>query len=218
MTDCLFCQIAKRQAPRERYPENIILFESDNFYVKPALGHFVEGYCLVISKEHLRTMAELSSKEAAELEEVLGETERQLTAIYKNGLCTFEHGAACSSNRAGACIDHAHMHILPTSCDVTARLAALESVRISELRELCDFANRGQSYIYYEPQPGERLVYACDDRVPSQFMRRLICKQLDTNRNWDWRVSPYREVIQKFVARWTNPAFEQAGSLEYIAS
>src|SRR5579871_6421427 len=202
MTGCLFCNIARRQSSLEGHPEHIILFESDNFYVKAALGHFVEGYCLVISKEHCRTMAELGPEEAAELHEVLGETGFRLTTLYKKGLCAFEHGAVCPANRAGACIDHAHVHILPRSCDVRSHLIALKSNRISDVRGLCHFRSRPQSYIYYAPEPGEGFVYSCDERVPSQFMRRLICERLGTNRNWDWRVSPYREAIQEFVARW----------------
>lgn len=202
MIDCLFCRIVKRQAPVTGHPENVILLESDNFYVKPALGHFVEGYCLVVSKEHVRTMAELEVEEFAELEKVLGEVALRLTTLYKSGICTFEHGAVCPANRAGACIDHAHMHILPMDCAVTNQLEALRSNRISDLCELRDFGDRAQSYIYYEPQPGLRMVYTCDERVPSQFMRRLLCEQLGMRRSWDWRVSPYTDDIQKFLASW----------------
>ena len=202
MTDCLFCQIVKREAPVEGHPENVILFESDSFYLKPALGHFVEGYCLVISKEHLRTMAELGVDESTELEQVLREVAFRLTTVYEDGLCSFEHGAVCPANRAGACIDHAHLHVLPTNCDVTQRLVGVQSDRIADLRELREFGNRTQSYIYYEPHPGVRLVYTCDERVPSQFMRRLICEQLGTGRHWDWRASPYSDDIEKFLAKW----------------
>jgi|ERR1019366_1145229 diadenosine tetraphosphate (Ap4A) HIT family hydrolase len=202
MADCLFCQIAQREAPIEEHPENVIVFESDNFYVKPALGHFVEGYCLIVSKEHFRTMAELNIQESAELEEVLRDVALRLTTLYKSGLCTFEHGAVCPANRAGACIDHAHLHVLPTNCDVTGRLMGLQSNRIWNLRELGGFGSQRQSYIYYEPQPGLRLVYTCDERVPSQFMRRVLCEQLRAGKNWDWREMPYADDIETFLNKW----------------
>ena len=147
-------------------------------------------------------MAELGLEEMSELEGVLREVAIALTTLYKSGFCTFEHGAVCPANRAGACIDHAHMHILPTNCDVTQRLGALQGRRISNLRELHDFGNRRQSYIYYEPRPGTRMVYTCDERVPSQLMRRLLCEQLGMGTNWDWRASPCSNEIEQFLARW----------------
>lgn len=217
MSNCLFCEIANGRTASKENPENVVLFESDNFYVKPALGHFVEGYCLVISKEHLLTMAELTTEEAAELQDILGETALRLNSLYKNGLCTFEHGAACPSNRAGACIDHAHMHILPRKCDVRSQLR-LKSEKILDLGGLCDFGKTSQSYIYYEREPGERIVYRCDERVPSQFMRRLICEYLGMDHNWDWRVSPCRESIQEFIARWRSAFPMEAEIRDSVAS
>lgn len=218
MIDCLFCQIGEHEAPQE-HPENIILFESNNFYVKPALGHFIQGYCLVISKEHLRTMAELEAQECAELERVLNEISHRLTALYKTNICIFEHGAVCPTNRAGACIDHAHMHIVSTNCDVRGRLRAFHEHRISDVAELRDFGDGRKSYIYYDRRPGDRLVYTCDNRVPSQFMRRLLCEELGMGLEWDWRVAPLSQEIESFVTRWRKhfPA-EDLASLSCTAS
>jgi diadenosine tetraphosphate (Ap4A) HIT family hydrolase len=191
MTDCLFCRIGEGDEPYMGHPENTILLESHSFYVKPALGHFVEGYCLVVSKDHLQTMAELDDQEYVELEELLSEVSRRLTSLYDGGLCSFEHGAVCPTSRAGACIDHAHIHLLPNGSDLTPKLAALESKSISSLGELRWFDSRRKSYIYYESRPGVRRVYSCDERVPSQFMRRLLCEHLGMDRDWDWRLFPY---------------------------
>src|SRR4051794_11724211 len=114
MIDCLFCSIANGSATSADLPENVILEESQSFYVKPALGHFVEGYCLVISKDHLRTMAELEPPEAGELEYLLGRVSSQLRILYNRNVCVFEHGTVCPAYRAGSCVDHAHMHVIPT--------------------------------------------------------------------------------------------------------
>lgn len=39
--------------------ENEIIYETKNFYVVPALGSFVPYYFLVISKQHINSMAAL---------------------------------------------------------------------------------------------------------------------------------------------------------------
>ena len=202
MANCLFCRIADHQEPVEGRGENVILCESDSFYVKPALGHFIEGYCLVVTKEHARTMAELTREECFELANVLDEVGGRLNTLYPNGRCVFEHGAVCPANRAGSCIDHAHMHVLPINCDVRGHLSALSGDRIGSVRELTSFGSHLESYIYYEPEPGLSMVYSCHDRVPSQFMRRLIGQQLGGDKDWDWRVSPHSEKIQQFTAKW----------------
>jgi diadenosine tetraphosphate (Ap4A) HIT family hydrolase len=203
MSNCLFCEIGERQAPLEGHPENVVLFESENFYVKPALGHFVEGYCLIVTKDHLVTMAELESDECVELENVLHELRRRLSTLYGQAVCVFEHGAACPIYRAGACIDHAHIHVLPIQCDVTKSLSGFRASRISGFGELRSFAASGlESYIYYEPEPATRLLYSCDERVSSQLMRRLICQRLGLDEHWDWRVSPLFEDTARFLARW----------------
>jgi len=185
MTNCLFCQIAKHQASVDGQPENVILYESDNFYVKPALGHFVEGYCLVITKEHARTMAELDAEECIELNGVIDELTDRLKALYPNSSpnsrCIFEHGAACPSNRAGACIDHAHLHVLPVHCDLRSRLSGLSGTPVNGVRALTHLHSEIESYIYYQPEANLGMVYSCHDRIPSQFMRRLVCKQLFLN-------------------------------------
>ena len=202
MIDCLFCRIAEGKADCEAHPENTVLLESDAFFVKPALGHFIEGYSLVVTKEHLRTMAELETPECVELETLLNVVSERLTTMYGSRICIFEHGAVCPTNRAGACIDHAHMHVVPTNCDVRARLRNFQEHRITSVSELRDFGNAGKSYIYYEHRPGDRRVFTSDDRVPSQFMRRVLCDELGMPFEWDWRLAPLFREIEQFVARW----------------
>jgi hypothetical protein len=164
-------------------------------------------------------MAELELEGFAELKEVLREVRCRLSRLYGEELCTFEHGAACPSNRAGACIDHAHVHVLPTNCDVSEHLAAFQYRRLSALHDLRVFDEGPQSYIYYEPEPGQMMAYTCDERVPSQFMRRLICEQLGNKMAWDWRVAPYSNKIDDFLAKWTALFPTQRSEIpEYVPS
>jgi diadenosine tetraphosphate (Ap4A) HIT family hydrolase len=202
LTDCLFCDIAEGYTPEDR-PENVILYESEHFFVKPALGQFIEGYCLIVSKHHVRTMAELHTYARHELREVLDEMGRRLQSMYTGGRCVFEHGSVCPQNRAGACIDHAHVHLLPVNCDVRPELTSIFHCRLSDhMTDWSGLHSIADSYVYYEPEPNVRELYLCGERLPSQVMRKLICARMGIPDRWDWRVAPCEDAIVRFLRRW----------------
>ena len=64
--DCLFCSIQEMSNPSN--PEDEIIDESENFYAKAALGHFVFGYTLIISKDHFLSFAHVPERLFPELE------------------------------------------------------------------------------------------------------------------------------------------------------
>lgn len=202
--NCLFCRIGQKQVPTEMHPENEILFQSQRFYVKAALGHFVQGYCLVIPNEHVQTISELEVEECVELESVIDEVADRLRKLYKAEVCVFEHGAACLPHRAGACIDHAHLHVLPVDCDLSADLMTFPRFDVSHFTDLRQFSIAAQSYIYYEYGRTRRAAYLCNARVPSQFIRRLLCERMNADREWDWRLAPYFEDIERFIEQWVS--------------
>ncbi len=203
MTSCLFCNIADGHAVTQDRPENVVLYESEHFYVKPALGQFVEGYCLIVSKEHARTMSELSPIARDELAWLLKEIGSRLSAIRPGGQCVFEHGSACPQNHAGTCIDHAHVHLLPVSCDVRPELVTIHGCILTDSAANYSTLDsvRG-SYLYYEAREGVGEVYSCAQRLPSQLMRKLICNRLGIPTQWDWRKKPRRDVVEEFVNSW----------------
>lgn len=203
LTSCLFCNISDGTAPVEGQPENIVLYESQNFYVKPALGQFIEGYCLIVSKEHVRTMAELPSDFRNELRDLLDEFGHRLSRMYPEGRCVFEHGSICPQNRAGSCIDHAHVHLLPVNCDVRSELVStFHCRRLDQVTGLHSLDGVADSYLYYESGPAAREVYLCEHRLPSQAMRKLVCERLGIPTRWDWRANPYRDAISRFLQEW----------------
>jgi hypothetical protein len=54
VTDCKFC--AKLKAQAARAPWNEFLIETENFAVVPSLGALVEGWLLMVPKEHYISM------------------------------------------------------------------------------------------------------------------------------------------------------------------
>jgi diadenosine tetraphosphate (Ap4A) HIT family hydrolase len=199
--DCLFCSIQEISNPSN--PEDEIFDESENFYAKAALGHFVFGYTLIISKEHFPSFAYVPQHLFSELEAFRNNVLDKLHNICQHPITIMEHGAINRCQRGGACIDHAHLHLMPLSADLypvlSERFSFSELGSISEVRR---FKDAQVPYLYYQ---GEGLLsygVGLSQDVPSQILRQIACQALGTPELWDWRNRPLRDVLQRFTSEY----------------
>jgi diadenosine tetraphosphate (Ap4A) HIT family hydrolase len=197
---CLFCDVADGNAGRA--PENVIVAANEHAFAKPALGQFVDGYTLIVSQEHVRSFSEMSDAELGQVEQLKEDIGARLRRLYHQPVVIFEHGCGQGPGlRGGSCIDHAHLHVLPLSVSLESELQS--RFRFTRISKLADLATRGGTagpYLYLETGSGERFTFELDSQVPSQFMRRLICRTLNQPDLWDWRIHPFRERITSFTA------------------
>ncbi len=199
--DCLFCSIQETSNPPN--PEDEIIDESENFYAKAALGHFVFGYTLIISKEHLLSFAHLPEYLFPELEAFRDNILDKLHNICRNPISIMEHGAINRCRRGGACIDHAHLHLMPLALDLFPILSKRFSFgELESIHELRRFKETQTPYLYYQREGlrGHGVMLAQD--VPSQLLRRIACQSLDQPELWDWRVKPLRDVLKQFTGEY----------------
>jgi diadenosine tetraphosphate (Ap4A) HIT family hydrolase len=199
--DCLFCAIPEISNPTN--PEDEIIDESENFYAKAALGHFVFGYTLIISKEHFLSFASLPEYLFPELESFRDSVFEKLQNICQHPITTMEHGAINRCQRGGACIDHAHLHLMPLAADLypllSERFSFSELGSISEVRR---FQEAQVSYLYYQREGLRGHGVGLTEDVPSQLLRRIACQALGQPELWDWRDTPLRDVLQRFTSEY----------------
>ena len=213
--DCLFCSIIERPELHNN-PEDEILEETEHFYAKPALGQFVEGYTLINTKDHYNSFAYLSVEKFNEFENFKQQIVKRLSNMYSSPVIVFEHGGTafhhvsngCKDCMAharmhhldcGGCIDHAHMHLIPFYKDAHSLLKESFSFEnISDMLELSKYKVENLSYLYYESINGERFVFRVDEKLPSQFLRRIVCEVLEQPDIWDWAKYPFRDKIRSF--------------------
>ena len=199
--DCLFCSIQEISDPSN--PEDEIIDESENFYAKAALGHFVFGYTLIISKEHFPSFAYLPEQLFPELEAFRENVLDKLHNLCQHPIATMEHGSMNRCQRGGSCIDHAHLHLMSLAPDIypllTERFPFAELESISQLRR---FKEAQLPYLYYQREglPSHGVGLAQD--VPSQMLRRIACQALGQPELWDWRKQPLRDVVQRFTSEY----------------
>jgi diadenosine tetraphosphate (Ap4A) HIT family hydrolase len=199
--DCLFCSIQDLSNPSN--PEDEIIDESENFYAKAALGHFVFGYTLIISKEHFPSFAYVPEHLFLELEAFRNNVLDKLHNLCPHPISLMEHGALSRCKRGGSCIDHAHLHLMPLAADLypvlSERFSFGELGSISEVRR---FKAAQVPYLYYQREGLRSHGVGLSQDVPSQMLRQIACQSLSTPELWDWRNRPLRDVLQRFTSEY----------------
>lgn len=196
-SNCLFCRIFETSESQRKWHDQV-LYERDGITVLPGLGAQREGYLLIVPRVHAFSCAELSQKTLIGLEEVKEEVAHVLNQAY--GPCVFfEHGACGHRRRAGGCIDHVHVHALPTEAaivDIASRDRSF--IRINGYETLREWVQR--PYVAIQDQAGSMFI-ADGEGIPGQFMRRVIATAIDSPHDWDYEVFPNEERVHATIDR-----------------
>jgi hypothetical protein len=94
-------------------------------------------------------------------------------------------------------LDHAHIHVLPGSYELAARLP--EPLVSAEDRRTAIETFGETGYIYLD-EPSTPAGYTPDPGV-SQFLRRKVSEKLDITEEWDYLVYPRLENVADTIAR-----------------
>lgn len=198
---CDFCdKFSVNYDVRKRHPIfDYVIWEDDYFVVVPTLGCIVPGYVLIIPKSHHLGMATLPRHQIERLTELKEHIKKILAANFTTPIF-FEHGPICNlQNRAGSCLDHAHLHCVPVDLDFTHLLKRRHSLSLLEnYEDIVSQYRINQSYIYYENPSGKKYVFS-DVNIPSQYLRRLIAEHIDLPMQWDWALSSFEDNAKMTV-------------------
>ncbi len=95
--------------PKKIDLENRLVCHTKNFFVVGAIGAFVPGYLMIISKKLISSYALLEKKELDELYWLIQQVTNSIEKTYKKKVVLFEHGmCACVGG-----LDRAHLHLMP---------------------------------------------------------------------------------------------------------
>ena len=183
-----------------------VLYETAHFQVIPTLGAFVEGYVMVVSKDHYDCVGKLPPEQIAELEQIVEEMKGRIRRRYGTAAVCFEHGSVSCTNRFGGCINHAHLHIVPCRENLVdqVRQYDLELSPITTLDALAQYGRDGRPYLYFQDADGARFLITGLCFV-SQFFRMLLARHHAVGECWDWRKHLYLENIGKTIDALKDP-------------
>ncbi|KAB2341100.1 HIT family protein [Actinomadura rudentiformis] len=193
MHDCVLCPPLRFRfnAMVDLPGEAAVLAADDDFFLMPDLAPIVEGHLLLVTTEHHQCAGAFGRAMWARAQVWRDRVVRTYREVYGlDDLLLFEHGPGTAQG-GGACIDHAHWHLLPSGSGVRALVeerglpgepASYEAVR--------RFFHSRHSYLLVEEQ-GTATVHP-GDGVPSQFLRWAATVAHDatlTGGPWRWQES-----------------------------
>jgi ATP adenylyltransferase len=182
-------------------PWNVPLIESPNFMVFPSLGALVEGWVLLVPKQHFLSIGALPDSLISEMQQLKETVCRQLQQNYGT-VSAFEHGPGQKQRKVGCGVDHAHLHILPADFDlsgaVSPYLPAGARWSAANLAECRAAVNHGEDYLYLEQPIGNVRIVRHQD-LGSQLFRRAIAAHLGAPDEFDWRDNPQMENVKQTI-------------------
>jgi hypothetical protein len=186
--DCPFCA---SQLMRSQDPHDQVLARGPGFNLLPPLGMLTPGHLLVTAEEHLLSMAELGARHLVDLASWLTYILGILSKPFGHYLF-FEHGNSRRGNSA-ACIDHAHIHLLPLADCMSRELeSALPWIALPDYQHLAGYV--GLSYVFLGSD-GQHLVHPSSS-LQSQWIRRKAANVLRRD-DWDWCLTRDSDELER---------------------
>lgn len=194
--ECPYCE-----QMRDGSWEKRTLWRTKNFTVTPTIGAMgIPGYLLIVTNKHFEGMSQTPPSLDTELEEVIDKTRKILYENYSPHIIMFEHGPDLENKkkRGGRCINHTHLHLVPTKADLVKflekRVNPLEMKGFSLCRDVVH--QRKSSYLMIESQDRKRLIYPIDIPLETQYIRKVIAT-LEGREEWNWTQFPNKELFEK---------------------
>lgn len=180
------------------------VLETDNFVVVPTRGAIVEGWLLVIPKEHYLSFGAIPHHVRSEALQLLEHT-LEITNECWGPATVFEHGPVVPTQPLGCGVDHAHLHVVPLSFDlVGASLEHLPSLgqpeHCSGLSTLQELYLHSIPYLYVREPNNQQIVWK-NPLVKGQFFRRVIASALGVEDEFDWRKFDHESRIVSTLER-----------------
>jgi ATP adenylyltransferase len=207
---CRMClAVANSKVPNDKRPCDQILAETEHFAALPSVGAIVPGWVLVVSKHHVLNMGLVP----LHLQTELGEFARAVKGLVESRFgpaVAFEHGPSADNQQAGCGVDHAHLHVVPTDCDLIRRTPGLfdgeiKWAKAAALVATVEPARRGTNYLFVEDQSGTRWI-GTHPRLPSQLFRRVIAEWVGKGQRYDWKQFPEPENVRRTLAAFESQA------------
>ena len=185
MNDCIFCNLDFDKV------ENTVICETQNFRVIPTVGSLIEGYVLIVTKNHINSLSELTREQKIEYENLVSEILQVFQKVYGRTPILFEHGTPNIQNSMSATsIIHAHSHIVNFNFKNESEI--LEKYNFTPIRNFKDV--KKENYIYYVSDNETKYVSYNFDSI-SQLMRILIANEIDKGEQYNWRKFDFKENI-----------------------
>lgn len=182
-----------------------ILRQNDEWALLPTIGPLAPGHIMLVPQKHYYSILACPEHILFASREILSECASRLGATYNQEVLFFEHGATAGGQKTcGACIDHAHLHIVPgpTSFILSAMSKVGPWTAADSLDDLRAEAEGFPYLLVGSLSTGMCWLYRCSQEVPSQFLRKVLATELKSECSWDWRKEPNADAFLQTLIDW----------------
>lgn len=177
--NCPFCKLDLKDI------SNTIIEESENFIIVSSKGALCDGYLLILTKEHLNSMNELSNNAKDELIILINKYRVKFYQIYGKYPIFFEHGSSETNHTTSAgSVTHAHIHIVNHNFKDENKI--INELNLKEVKDAEFFANKNKNYISYISHTFNHYI-TYNFKPTSQQMRIYIANDLNISNNYNWK-------------------------------
>ncbi len=186
-------------------PESRLLGQTENLAVIVDLSPLTSGHILILSRLHHLNFAQVVEAQPSEVKALLDLLLPQYVQAFGR-MTILEHGSA--ENMAnGACITHAHLHLLPILRQAVDESMESDGLHGESFLSLQDFGRppwTTSAYYLSGAESGFRL-YKPAPELPRQYLRSVAGAILGIpDPEWDWAVVVRRELLRETIARTSN--------------
>ena len=193
--NCPFCKLDSKDIA------NTIIEETENFIIVSSKGALCDGYLLILTKEHLNSMNELSNKNKVELNSLINKYREKFYQIYRKYPIFFEHGSSGVNYKASAgSVTHAHMHVVNHNFNNEEKIIKELNLQEVNIDEFLD--NKNRNYISYI-SPAFKHYITYDFKPTSQQMRIFIAEDLHLSNDYNWKTTNFDDNIISTIKKFT---------------
>ncbi len=167
------------------------LYDDDFFWIVCDVHPLVQGHILIIPKEHVSAMGNLSDDAFKKYADLYKKVKLFINAFYGE-VGIFEHGIT------GQTVFHAHSHFLPFNHDTKEIIPDKKALhKISNLGDLKNEFAQKQKYLFFE---NKNQMWLVDTKLGfPRFFRDIFAKLLSAEKRANWKKArENQELMQQF--------------------
>lgn len=184
---CRFCSILKGEKVFDIIDTPII--EEENYYLLSSVGAMIEGWSLVIPKNHEYSMKKHYSK--SDFYDFVNNCISVVKRAYHvDKVIIFEHGANKYGSQTACGTNHCHLHIVPMSDSLLNEITNCLHFQKTTFNKVEDTVKNSEYLLYADVistiNTSDCYIHVLNEPI-SQFFRRIIAAKLGRPNNYNYR-------------------------------
>lgn len=197
--ECRFCSIQKGKKVFEIVDNPII--ENDNYYLMSSIGALIEGWTMVIPKEHGYSMKQYYLD--LDFYRFINDSISKIKKAYGiNKVIVFEHGANKFGSLTACGTNHSHIHIVPINESLLDDVTEAMSFTRIKFDQVQDYVGDSEYLLYAdvedELEKSDCYIHLLKEPI-SQFFRRIIANKLGCPEKYNYREFDNIEISRATV-------------------